>query len=137
VRGWFTRGKCIAMFYGYVKKLSDRGFGFIGQEGGPDVYFHASQLAPDEFARIRPEQPVMFELAKRDPSEKPAERKGLRAAVVKLIDRMPGGVLPPPPQTMAPRHHPRSKRRKATWKRKIELPRSDSDSGLRREDDAP
>jgi cold shock CspA family protein len=109
------------MFYGYVKKLSDRGFGFIGQEGGPDVYFHASIMPPDEFARIRPDQPVMFELAKRDPNEKAAERRGLRAAVVKLIDRMPGGVLPQPPQSMAPRHHPKAKRRKATWKRKIEV----------------
>jgi cold shock CspA family protein len=116
------------MFYGYVKTLSDRGFGFIGQEGGPDVYFHASILAPEEFARIRPDQPVMFQLAKRDPNEKPVEKKGLRAAIVKLIDRMPGGVLPMPPQTMAPRHHPKAKRRKATWKRKINLPGSSGET---------
>lgn len=109
------------MFYGYVKKLTERGFGFIGQEGGPDVYFHASIMTPDEFARLRPDQPVMFELAKRDPAEKPTERKGPKAGVVKAIDRMPGGVLPNPPQSMAPRHHPKAKRRKATWKRKIDI----------------
>ena len=116
------------MFYGFVKTLSDRGFGFIGQEGGPDVYFHASIMAPEEYARIRPEQPVMFELAKRDPNEKPAEKKGLRAAVVKLIDRMPGGLLPLPPPSMTPRHHPKAKRRKATWKRKIDLPASEGNA---------
>jgi hypothetical protein len=76
-------------------------------------------MSPEEFARIRPDQPVMFELAKREASAKPVDRKGPRAAAVKLIDQMPGGVLPQPPQSMAPRHHPKAKRRKATWKRKI------------------
>jgi len=118
------------MFYGIVKTISDRGFGFIGQEGGPDVYFHASILAPDEFARILPDQPVMFELAKRGPSETPLERKRLRAAVVKLIDRMPGGIMPPAPQALAPRHHPKAKRRRATWKRRIDV--QGVDAGSRR-----
>ena len=118
------------MFYGIVKKISDRGFGFIGQEGGPDVYFHASILQPDEFARLLPNQPVMFELAKRDPAEKldkgAGQRLRLRAAVVKLIERMPGGIMPPPPQELAPRHHPKARRRRATWKRRIDV-RSKSD----------
>jgi cold shock CspA family protein len=116
------------MFYGYVKTLSERGFGFIGQEGGPDVYFHASIMTPGEFARLRPEQPVMFELAKRDPHERPAEKKGPRAAVVKRIERMPGGVLPEPPPSMAPRHHPKARQRKATWKRRIDVSGAEGDS---------
>jgi cold shock CspA family protein len=108
------------MFYGFVKHLvPDRGYGFIGQEGGPDVYFHASIMGSEQFALIRPDQPVMFELAKRDPDEKPGERRGRRAAIVKLIDRMPGGILPLPPKSLTPQHHPKARRRMATWKRRI------------------
>jgi hypothetical protein len=33
---------------------------------------------------------------------------------------MPGGVLQTP-QDLAPRHHPRAKQRRATWKRRIDL----------------
>ena len=125
------------MFYGIVKKISDRGFGFIGQEGGPDVYFHASILQPDEFARILPNQPVKFELAKRDSAEKaaakPGERPRLRASVVMLIERMPGGTLPPPPQALVARHHPKARRRKATWKRRIDL-RPNADQPKRQAD---
>jgi cold shock CspA family protein len=117
------------MFYGVVRKISDRGFGFIGQDGGPDVYFHASTLQEGEFARIRPDQPVMFELEKRAKADKPIKAQGPRAAVVKLIDRMPGGILPPAPVEMAPRHHPKSKRRKATWKRRIDVTGQQSEAG--------
>jgi cold shock CspA family protein len=108
------------MFYGIVKYIvPDRGCGFIAQEGAPDVYFHATIMPEADFRRILPDQPVMFELAKRSPDEKPSERRGLRAAVVKLIDRLPGGILPPPPKTLTARHHPKARGRKATWKRKI------------------
>jgi cold shock CspA family protein len=107
------------MFYGTIKTISERGFGFIGQEGGPDVYFHASILPPEEFARLRPEQPVMFELAKRDPDQKPSERKGPRAAKVQLIERMPGGRLAEEPLT--PPAHKKAKFRKAKWKRRIDV----------------
>jgi len=109
----------VTIFYGIIKTLSDRGFGFIQQNGGPDVYFHASILSADEFARIGPEQPVMFELAKRDPDEKPSERKGPRAAKVKLIARMPGGIMPD--QALTPPAHRKAKFRKATWKRRIDV----------------
>lgn len=110
------------MFYGFVKHIMfDRGFGFIGQEGGPDVYFHASIMGDETFMRLQLDQPVMFELAKRDPDEKPTERKARQAAVVKLIARMPGGILPPPPQKMMAQRHPKAKGRKATWKRRIEV----------------
>lgn len=110
------------MFYGFIKHISERGFGFIGQEGGQDVYFHASIMATEEFANLRPDQPVMFEYAKRDPDEKPGEKRGPRAAVIKLIERMPGGVLPPPPKELTARRHPKAVGRKATWKRRISVP---------------
>ncbi|MDX1948608.1 MAG: cold shock domain-containing protein [Pirellulaceae bacterium] len=110
------------MFYGFIKHLSERGFGFIGQEGGLDVYFHASIMPPEQFANLRPDQPVMFEYAKRDPDEKPGEKRGPRAAKVQLIDKMPGGVLPPPPRQMLAQRHPKAIGRKATWKRRISVP---------------
>lgn len=110
------------MFYGFVKTVSfERGFGFIEQNGGPDVYFHATNMQPGEFDRLIPNQPVMFELAKRNPDEKPSEKKGPRATVIKLIERMPGGILAAPPLAMAAKHHPKARRRKATWKRPIDL----------------
>jgi CspA family cold shock protein len=110
------------MFYGTIKSISpDRGFGFIAHEGGRDVYFHAVDIGDEVFRRLVLDQPVMFEFAKRERDVKPEERKGPRAASVQLIDRMPGGVLPPTPQELAPKHHPRARQRKATWKRRIDL----------------
>jgi CspA family cold shock protein len=114
------------MRYGTIKSISERGFGFIGQEGGPDVYFHATTVGPEVFERMRVEQPVKFELVKLTDAEREARREmavkpGPRAALVELIDRMPGGVLGRNPQELAPRHHPRSRQRKATWKRRIDV----------------
>jgi hypothetical protein len=63
----------------------------------------------------------MFEFAPRDREAEPSERKGPRAAKIKLIDKIPGGTLPPPPQELAPRHHPKARQRKATWKRRIDV----------------
>ena len=105
------------MFYGTVKLCNfDRGFGFIDRGGGKDVYFHATVVENNAFDRIRPEQAVMFELEKKDPDAPPGQ--GPRAKVVKLIDRLPGGILPPPPQALAPRHHPKSRQRKPGWRKK-------------------
>jgi CspA family cold shock protein len=110
------------MFYGIIKRLSDRGFGFISHEGGRDVYFHAAEIGDEVFRQLRPNQPVMFEFAPRPTEDKPGERKGPRAKLIKLIDRIPGGTLPA--QEMAPRHHPRARQRKAAWKRRIDLSQS-------------
>lgn len=110
------------MLYGVIKNIApDRGYGFIGQSGGRDVYFHAAEIGDEVFQQLRPDQAVMFELAKRKRDEMPAEKTGPRAATIKLIDRLPGGTLPPPPQELAPKHHPRAKQRKATWKRRIDV----------------
>jgi cold shock CspA family protein len=111
------------MFYGIIKKTTDRGFGFIGQEGGPDVYFHATQLPEGEFALLRPDQPVMFELEKRKADEKPTERRGPRAAKVKLIARMPGGIMET--KELTPPPHRKAKFRKAKWKKRIDLQAKD------------
>jgi len=115
-----------SMFYGTIKSISpDRGFGFIAHEGGRDVYFHAVDIGDETFRRLSLDQPVKFEFAKREKTENPAERKGPRAAKIELIDRLPGGVMERPPQELAPRHHPNARQRKATWKRRIDLPKSD------------
>ena len=109
------------MFYGTIKRISpDRGFGFI-ETGGRDVYFHAVDIGDEIFRQLRPEQPVAFEYAPRERDVLPEEQKGPRAIKLKLIDRIPGGTLPPTPQELAPRHHPRARQRKATWKRRIDL----------------
>jgi|SRR5688572_7989811 len=122
------------MFYGTIKSLSpERGFGFIEHEGGLDVYFHAVDIGDEVFRQLRLFQPVMFEFAKRKPDAKPAEKKGPRAAKMKLIERIPGGILPPTPQKLAPKHHPRARQRKATWKRKIDLGGKDNEQQSEKE----
>jgi cold shock CspA family protein len=110
------------MFYGIIKAISpDRGFGFIGHEGGQDVYFHAAEIGDMVFRRLTLNQPVKFEFAKRNREENPSEKKGPRAAKIEPLERMPGGVMGPLPQKLAPRHHPRANPRKATWKRRIDV----------------
>jgi cold shock CspA family protein len=109
------------MFYGTIKQIfPNRGFGFI-ETGGKDVYFHAAQIGDDLFQRLTPQQPVTFEYAPRDRDADPDNQKGPQAVKMKLIDRIPGGKLEQDPQHLAPRHHPRAKQRKATWKRKIDV----------------
>jgi cold shock CspA family protein len=111
-----------SMFYGVIKAITPhRGFGFIGHEGGLDVYFHAAEIGDDVFQRLTVNQPVKFEFAKRNRDEPPAQKKGPRAAKIELIERMPGGIMGFLPQNLAPHHHPRAKKRKATWKRRIDL----------------
>jgi cold shock CspA family protein len=109
------------MFYGTIKRIEpDRGFGFI-ETGGRDVYFHATDIGDEVFQRLRLFQPVSFEYAPREKDVPPLERKGPRAIKLVLIDRIPGGILPRTPQELAPKHHPRARQRKATWKRPINL----------------
>ena len=103
------------MLYGTVRKLvPERGFGFILPDRGPDIYFHASSVEEGKFDFIQPDQAVMYELVPRDREAKVEEKP--RAAKVKLIDRIPGGILPAPTQALAPKHHPRSRQRKPTWR---------------------
>ncbi len=116
------------MLYGYIKNLAmDRGFGFIEPcSQGPDVYFHATTVGSQVFDQLRPGQPVKFELVRLTEAEKEARRKqpvkqAPRAGKVEVLQRMPGGVLPRPTQDLAPRHHPKARQRKATWKRKIDV----------------
>jgi cold shock CspA family protein len=116
------------MLYGYIKNLSlDRGFGFIEPcSNGLDVYFHATSVGNGAFDQLEAGQPVKFELEKLTEAQREVRRmsqvkQAPRAAKVEVLARMPGGILPRTPQELAPRHHPKAKQRKATWKRKINV----------------
>ena len=48
---------------GTIKKLvHDKGFGFIKQQGGQDVFFHTSVVAGGQFDDLREGQEVEFTL---------------------------------------------------------------------------
>ena len=116
------------MLYGIIKHIAPaRGFGFIEPSGiGQDVYFHATVIGDDVFQRLEPGQPVKYELVKLSAEDREKRREMKikpkpKAGRVELIDRLPGGILPRPTQDIAPRHHPKARQRKATWKRKIDV----------------
>jgi CspA family cold shock protein len=116
-------GILLLMRYGVVRKLSfDRGFGFIQQDRGSDVYFHATAVVDNAFNRIGPDQPVKYELEPRKEGEEPGK---LRAAKVELIDRIPGGILQDAATVMA-KHHPKARQRKPTWRTKPVVSPEDS-----------
>jgi CspA family cold shock protein len=65
---------------GVVKWFSDaKGFGFVQQEGGPDVFVHHSAIAMDGFRTLSEGDQVEFEI-----KEGP---KGLQAANVRKIPK--------------------------------------------------
>jgi cold shock protein len=47
---------------GTIKKLTDKNFGFISQDGGKDLFFHASQVEGTTFADLREGDMVSFEV---------------------------------------------------------------------------
>ena len=48
------------MAEGTIKKLTDRGFGFIKTEGDKDLFFHSSSLQGVTFHSLREGQKVSF-----------------------------------------------------------------------------
>lgn len=66
------------MATGTVKWFNDRkGFGFIEQEGGPDVFVHQSAIVAQGYRTLTENQKVEFEI-----EEGP---KGLKAANVRTL----------------------------------------------------
>ncbi len=64
------------MAQGKVKWFNDaKGFGFIEQDSGEDVFVHYSEIQTDGYRSLKEGQPVQFELAKAD--------KGWRATGVR------------------------------------------------------
>lgn len=47
---------------GTIKKLTDKNFGFITQEGADDLFFHANNLDGVEFDQLREGDAVTFEV---------------------------------------------------------------------------
>jgi CspA family cold shock protein len=67
------------MTKGKVKWFSDqKGFGFIQQEGGPDVFCHFSAIQSEGFKTLKEGQDVEFEVVDGE--------KGLRASNVLTVD---------------------------------------------------
>jgi CspA family cold shock protein len=66
------------MHTGKIKKLvRDRGFGFISDTDGTEVFFHQSSVMDSKFDSLNEEQQVEFETEKSD--------KGPRAINVKIV----------------------------------------------------
>ena len=66
------------MAQGTIKRLTDRGFGFIAQEGqDKDLFFHSSELQGADFNDLREGDAVEFEIG-----ESP---KGPNATQVKKV----------------------------------------------------
>lgn len=62
---------------GTIKKLSEKGFGFIAREGGEkDLFFHASALQGVEFEDLQEGQTLTFDEGRGD--------KGPRAENIRL-----------------------------------------------------
>ncbi len=49
------------MTQGTISKLTDRGFGFIKQEDGSELFFHRSQVSGDAFDSLSQGQSVTYE----------------------------------------------------------------------------
>ncbi len=113
------------MNYGVIHHVVfDKGFGFIKPDRGPDIFFPAIAVQDGRFNFIGPEQPVKYELEPESFEEREKRKetkKGPRAKLVILLDKMPGGVLEDTPGTMRAKHHPNKKGRKPNWKRKIDV----------------
>ncbi|MDD5668565.1 MAG: cold shock domain-containing protein [Candidatus Omnitrophica bacterium] len=66
------------MHTGKIKKLvKDRGFGFISDTDGREVFFHQSSILDSQFNALQEEQSVEFEVEK--------SPKGPRAVNVRVV----------------------------------------------------
>lgn len=68
------------MHKGKIKKLvRDRGFGFISDTDGREVFFHQSALVETTFTALSEDQQVEFEVEKSD--------KGPRAIDIRVVQQ--------------------------------------------------
>lgn len=47
---------------GTIKKITDKGFGFIAVEGGKDLFFHSNSLVDVTFDELREGDAMSFEV---------------------------------------------------------------------------
>lgn len=66
------------MTEGKIKKITDKGFGFIEGTDGRDMFFHSSSVEGGQFDQLREGQRVSYEIGQGP--------KGPRAEQVQLID---------------------------------------------------
>ena len=77
------------MVNGTVKWFNDsKGFGFLEQEGGDDVFVHFSAIAGDGFKSLAEGDSVTFELVKKDEIK---QSKKLKLSPIQVIE--PSSVL--------------------------------------------
>lgn len=121
------------MNYGIIcQYFPEKGFGFIRPDRGEDIFFHVTAIgACRQPVQVRLGQPVKYELVpgtepklKRrrharsidDEEETPAEKPVRpQAKFVELLDKLPGAILTESIPAGNPRH-PKSRRRKPTWR---------------------
>lgn len=66
------------MAEGTIKRITDKGFGFISTESGTDMFFHSSSLEGVRYEELREGQRVSYEVGQGP--------KGPRAENVRLED---------------------------------------------------
>lgn len=72
----------MAQFAGRVQWFNNaKGYGFLGRDGGPDVFVHYSSIMSSGYKSLKEGQPVEFDVIQGD--------KGPQADQVKLIDAVP------------------------------------------------
>ncbi len=71
------------MAKGTIRRLIDRGFGFIQTAEGTDLFFHRSELEGVEFFTLREGQEVEFEMVKGQDGRPQAVKVRLAEAEVK------------------------------------------------------
>ncbi len=65
---------------GTIKRLTDRGFGFIAPEdGSADLFFHATELVGVEFNDLRENDAVTFEIGQSENGKGPKAIQVARA----------------------------------------------------------
>ncbi|MFC2006850.1 cold-shock protein [Chloroflexota bacterium] len=75
------------MAKGVIRRLMDRGYGFIKSEQGEDLFFHRSEVQGVEFSTLREGQEVEFDKGKGRDSRPQAVK--VRPAEVKVKEELP------------------------------------------------
>ena len=63
---------------GIIKKLDEKGFGFIGMDGRKDLFFHANDCSSANFKSLQVKDTVSFEIVDSE--------KGPKAIHVELVE---------------------------------------------------
>ena len=79
-------------------------------------------------SRLNPDPPGSMVVVSLQPTFRFMDRAGMATGSRQIALRLWRGRLPDrPPQELAPRHHPKARQRKATWKRPIDVRKKDGE----------